>query len=89
VIPSHLLDTLRRDGSITIEVKAIPKSSRNEIVGLLDNGALKLKITAAPEKGKANDAICGLLAQEFGVSKKNVRVTRGQTSPAKRIVISI
>jgi uncharacterized protein (TIGR00251 family) len=82
-----MIERLRRDGSITFELKVIPKSSKNEITGLLQGGALKLKITAAPEKGKANAAICAFLADEFGVAKKNVRILRGGTSPLKQVVV--
>jgi uncharacterized protein (TIGR00251 family) len=89
VIPPSLLDRLSRDRTLALDLKVIPKSSRNEIVGLLENGSLKVKITAAPEKGKANAAICAFLAQEFGVSKKNVRITRGEASPVKHIVIDL
>jgi uncharacterized protein len=81
------MERLRRDRFLTIELKVIPKSSKNEVVGLLDNGALKVKITAAPEKGKANAAICAFLAGEFGVPKKNVRIIRGQTSAVKQVVV--
>ena len=64
MIPPHLLVRLQRDRSLTLNLKIIPKSSRNEVVGLLDDGSLKVRITAAPEKGKANAAICALLASE-------------------------
>ena len=89
MIPPALVERLRRDGAITIDLKVIPKSSKNEVAGLLDNGALKLKITAAPEKGKANAAICAFLAEEFGVPKKNVRIVRGETSPMKQVVVEL
>jgi uncharacterized protein (TIGR00251 family) len=89
VIPPVLVERLRRDGAVAIELKVIPKSSKNEVTGLLDNGVLKVKITAAPEKGKANAAICAFLAAEFGVPKKNVRIVRGETSPMKQIVIEL
>jgi uncharacterized protein (TIGR00251 family) len=89
VIPPSVLEKLRRDGSLTIDLKVVPKSSKNEVTGLLDNGVLKVKVTAAPEKGKANAAICALLADEFGVSRKKVRLVRGETSPLKRFIIEL
>ena len=87
MIPAELLSRLREEGSLTLTVKVIPKSSRNEIVGLL-GGSLKLKITAAPEKGKANAAICEFLAEEFGVPKRNVEIVRGESSSVKQIVVT-
>lgn len=82
-----LREQLRRDGRLSLTVKVIPKSSRNEIAGFLEDGTLKLKITAAPEKGKANAEICSFLAEEFGVSKRHVNIARGETSPLKQIVL--
>ena len=80
---------LREHGSLNLNLKVLPKSSRNEIVGILDDGSVKLKITAAPEKGKANAAICSYLAEVFDVPKRNVEILRGETSPNKQIVIRL
>jgi uncharacterized protein (TIGR00251 family) len=68
-------------------VKVIPKSSRNEIVGILADGTLKIKVTAAPEKGKANSAVCEFLAEFFGVAKRYVEITRGETSHNKQVTV--
>ena len=87
MIPAVMLEQLNRDRRLTITVKAIPKASKNEIVGMLEDGSLKVKITAPPEKGKANDAICEFLAREFGVAKRNVRIVRGATSHTKQAEI--
>jgi uncharacterized protein (TIGR00251 family) len=87
VIPPALTAELRAKGVLDLVLKVIPKSSRNEIVGLQSDGSLKVKITAAPEKGKANAAICGFLADEFGVPKRNVEIVRGETSSVKRVRI--
>ncbi len=78
---------LRRDKRLTLSLKVTPKSAKNEITGFLEDGTLKLKITAAPEKGKANAEICDFLARQFGVSKRNVEIVRGETSPHKQVVI--
>jgi uncharacterized protein (TIGR00251 family) len=84
-----LRDQLLRDKRLTLSVKVTPKSSRNEVTGFLDDGTMKLKIAAVPEKGKANAEICDFLADQFGVSKRSVQIVRGETSPLKNIVISI
>jgi uncharacterized protein (TIGR00251 family) len=70
---------------MTIRVKVIPKSSRDEIVGKLDDGSWKIKVTAAPERGKANAAVCELIATHFGIPKSSVEVVTGQTSHVKRV----
>lgn len=87
MIPEGLREILARDGRLTLTLKAIPKASKNEIGDLLEDGSLKVKITAAPEKGKANAAICELLALHFGVPRRNVRIVRGETSHNKQVEI--
>ena len=87
MIPTELRARLAHHGRLTLKIKAIPKSSKDEIVGLAQDGSLKVKISAAPEKGKANDAICALLAAEFGVPGRNVRIVRGATAQTKLVDI--
>jgi uncharacterized protein (TIGR00251 family) len=78
---------LARTGQVSFTLKVIPKSSREEIVGFQADGSLRLKVTAAPEKGKANAAVCECLAREFGVSRRAVEIVRGETSQVKHVVI--
>jgi uncharacterized protein len=87
VIPPPLVNALRANGTLKLALKVIPKSAKNEIVGLLEDGSLKIKITAAPEKGKANSAIREFLAAEFGVPKRHI--VRGERSSTKLVVISM
>jgi len=70
-----------------IRVKVIPKSSKTELVGMLPDGTWKVKVAAAPEKGKANRALCEFLAEHLGVAKSRVRIISGETSPLKRIQV--
>jgi uncharacterized protein (TIGR00251 family) len=66
-------------------VKVVPKSSRTELVGYLPDGTWKVKVAAAPEKGKANRALCAFLAEKLGVAKSKVHIVAGETSQLKRI----
>ena len=66
-------------------VKVIPKSSKTALAGYLPDGTWKIKIAAAPEKGKANRALIEFLAAHLNVAKSRVRITSGATSPLKRI----
>ena len=68
-----------------IEIKVFPKSQREEIVR--QEGAIKAYIKAAPDKGKANKALIGLIAKEYGVKKSDVRIVTGQTSRNKVVEI--
>jgi uncharacterized protein (TIGR00251 family) len=74
---------------MTIRVKVIPKSSRDEILAPLDDGTWKIKVMAAPERGKANAAVCGLIAGHFGIPKSRVEVVSGQTSHLKQVRVSL
>jgi uncharacterized protein (TIGR00251 family) len=73
---------------MTLRVKIIPRSSRNEFAGELSDGTLKIKIAAPPEKGKANEALCEFLARHYGVPKANVKVVSGHTSPLKLVRVT-
>ena len=71
---------------LVLAVKAAPKSSRDAILGVMatpDGHALKVAVTAAPDKNKANLAVAALIAKAFGVSKSAVRVVAGATDRRK------
>jgi uncharacterized protein len=70
-----------------LQVKVIPKSSKDEIAGTMEDGTWRIKVTAAPERGKANAAVCELIAAHFSVPKSRVEVVSGHTSHLKRVRI--
>lgn len=74
------------DGRVVFGVKVVPGSSRTAVCGLLD-GMLKVKVAAAPEKGKANDCLIGFLAEELGVKKKAIEIVKGNTNPVKQLAV--
>jgi uncharacterized protein (TIGR00251 family) len=73
------------DGTI-LSVKAQPGARRNEIRGVQD-GAIKVCVTQAPEKGKANKAIIEVLAKWLGVKKSQVELISGETASQKKFLI--
>lgn len=70
------------DGGVTIRVKAVPGAKREQIAGVLGD-RLKIKVSAPPEGGKANAAICALIAKTLGVKAGAVSVVSGMTNPEK------
>ncbi len=72
---------------VLLWVKAVPGASRNEIAGVVGD-RLKIRTSAAPEGGKANKAICKVLASSLGVKAHQIIIERGETSPAKIVRIS-
>lgn len=65
-----------------LRVRLQPRAKRNEIVGLRD-GALVVRVTAPPVDGKANAALCKLLAKTLGVAPGTVAVVRGLSAREK------
>lgn len=72
----------------TLKIKVIPRSSRNEIVGFMDDGTLKLKLTAPPVDGQANQAVRKYLSDLFKVPVGNIDIISGKTSHNKLISIT-
>ena len=70
--------------AVVFKVKAVAGSSQTCICGLLD-GMLKVKVAAAPEQGKANQCLVGLLAKRLDVKKKAISIISGQTNPIKQV----
>jgi uncharacterized protein len=73
--------------SVIFSVKVVPRSSKTAIAGLL-GGMLKVKLAAAPEKGKANESLVEFLADTLGVKRNTITITSGHTSPVKTIQIA-
>ena len=71
-----------------LKVKVVPGSSRNHIAGWLGE-SLKIRVTANPEKGKANDAVVSLLADTLRIPKQDVTISSGASSPRKVFKISV
>ncbi len=71
---------------LEIKVKVVPGASRDRIVGLLGD-ALKIQVSAAPEHGKANEAVAALLAKQLGIRAKDIVLLRGTTSPLKTLAV--
>jgi uncharacterized protein (TIGR00251 family) len=63
-----------------------PRASKNEFAGLHD-GCLKLRITAPPVEGAANEALVRLVADALGLPRRNVSVVAGSTGRRKILEI--
>jgi len=70
-----------------ISVRVIPRSSRNEIVEIQSDGTIKIRLTAPPVDGKANDALIGFLAEILEVPRSSVDIISGLTGHAKLVSI--
>jgi len=69
-----------------IKIKVIPKSSQNKI-GERVGDYIKVYVTDAPEKGKANKSVIEIISNWLGVSKSRIKIVRGQYSQIKILEI--
>lgn len=72
---------------IHLPVKVVPGSQQTKIIGKLGN-RLKIKVQAPPEDGKANREVLEYVAQELGISKLQMEIVFGTSSPEKLLRIS-
>lgn len=70
----------------TLKVRVQPKASRNQVDGFEEN-TLRLRVTAPPTEGQANDGVITLLAKALEVSKSRLEIVRGHSSREKLISV--
>jgi uncharacterized protein (TIGR00251 family) len=71
------------DGAVVLRVHAQPGAGRSAVVGR-HGDAVKVKVGAPPEGGRANTALAELLAEAFGLKAAQVTLVSGATGRAKR-----
>lgn len=76
----------RPDGSVDLDVQAVPRASRNAI-GKPHGDRLKLHVSAPPVDGEANAAIIKLVAKTLALPRAAVEIVRGQTGKRKTLRI--
>lgn len=67
-------------------IKVIPRSSKNQVISLSES-ELKVKLTAPPVDGKANEALLQILSEYFQIKKSSLRILSGATSRNKIVEI--
>ncbi len=79
----------RADG-VTAALRLLPKGGANRIEGLTQDGAgrwrLRARVSAAPEKGKANAALLKLLAKSWGLAKRDLELVGGAAARDKTVL---
>jgi uncharacterized protein (TIGR00251 family) len=82
-----MLDLEQNEHGVILPIRAHSGARQNAILGVRE-GALRVAVTAAPEKGKANQAIVALLSKTLGVSKSQIELISGETSSKKRLLVT-
>ena len=82
------LDLVPVPGGTRLRLRVHPKARKHAITGV-HAGALKVSVTAPPEKGKANDAVVKLLAKALDLPKGSIEIVSGETSQDKTVVVAL
>jgi uncharacterized protein YggU (UPF0235/DUF167 family) len=80
------LDEAQGGTRLRLKVKA---GARGNVVLGVHAGALKLSVTTAPERGKANKAVLRLLADRLALSPSSLQLLSGPTSPDKTVLVPL
>jgi uncharacterized protein (TIGR00251 family) len=76
---------LTQDGDdVLVRVRAQPRAGSNAVGGVRE-GALIVRVTAPPEDGRANRAVCRVLAKAVGLPPTSVVIERGESARDKLV----
>jgi uncharacterized protein (TIGR00251 family) len=81
-----MIDLSNHPRGVILPVRAHAGARKNGVFGE-HNGMLRVAVTAAPEKGKANKAIVAVLSDALGIPKSSIELVAGETSSQKRFLI--
>lgn len=70
-----------------LAIRVTPRARRNEIVEILDDQTIKIRLTAPPIEGKANEALIEFLAKVLGIPESRIDIVAGQTGRDKLVSI--
>lgn len=82
----HRFHDGRLGAALTIRV--IPRASRTEITGILEDGTVRIRVTAPPAEGKANRAVVEFLAKVLQVAPSQIEIVAGQRRRDKIVAIT-
>lgn len=69
-------------GGVLVWLKVVPGAKRDGLAGALGE-RLKVRVSAPPEDGRANAAVCAVLAAALGVKARAVTIAQGASNPEK------
>lgn len=70
-----------------LAVRVTPRASRNEIVEVLDDGTIKVRLAAPPADNEANEALINFLAEILGVPKSQLEIVAGEVGRDKLVSV--
>ena len=75
-----------KDGRVRFAVRVQPRAANSEITGI-HGDAMKIRLTAPPVDGAANEELVAFLSKVFVVARKSVRILAGESSRSKIVEI--
>jgi uncharacterized protein len=82
-----MINYSEKDGKVIFSIHVVPRASRSEIVGE-HNGALRVRIAAAPIDGAANVELIRVLAMKLDLPRSALEITSGHSSKLKRVSVA-
>ena len=82
-----MVDLRQRGEAVSFRVRLVPRASRDRIAGIRD-GVVRIRLTAPPAEGAANEALTRFLASVLRVAKRGVEIVSGQTAREKLVSVS-
>jgi uncharacterized protein (TIGR00251 family) len=80
------LGSILAENEVRFAVRVTPRSVSNQVDGVVD-GVLRVRVTAPPAEGQANQAVLRVLADELGVARRDVRLVAGAAGRQKLVVV--
>ncbi len=81
-----MVELRQRGEAVSFRVRVVPRASRDKIAGIHD-GAVRIRLTAPPVEGAANEALVAFLSSALRVPKRDIETVSGQT--ARNKVVSV
>jgi uncharacterized protein (TIGR00251 family) len=71
-----------------LTVRVTPRARRTEVAEILEDGTLRIRVTAPPVEGKANAALIEFLARALGIRKSRIEIVAGEKGLDKIVSIT-
>lgn len=81
-----MIDIKETRTGVSIQVRVVPRAARTELAGI-EQGTLKIRISAPPIGGRANGEVVSFLAKVIGISPSQIAIASGEKSRNKRVEI--
>lgn len=82
-----MLDVRQEGQAVLFKVRVQPRAAKNELAGFFE-GALRVRVTAPPVEGEANEACRSLLAKVLGVPRSSVEIIGGRAGRNKLVQVA-